>query len=95
MSKKIYKIAHIREQGKDVILIPITNVNNELTNEKLNEIRRIFQTHAIQTKLSGDVCLVWEFNNKLCFLAPNQWKAFCTSLNMRIIKQYLNQEMTL
>jgi hypothetical protein len=95
MSKKIYKVAHIREQGKDVIIIPISNINNDLTNEKLNEIRRIFQTHAIKTKLSGDVCLVWEFNNKLCALAPPQWKTFCASLNMRIVKQYINKELTI
>jgi len=95
MSKKIYKVAHIREQGKDVIIIPISNINNNLTNEKLNEIRRVFQTQAIKTKLSGEVCLVWEFNKQLFSLAPSQWKAFCANLNMRIVKQYINKELTL
>ena len=95
MSKKIYKVAHIRALGKDVIIIPITNINNDLPNEKLNEIRRAFQTKAIKVKLSGEVCLVWEYHNMLCFLAPNQWKAFCTSLNMRVVNEYINKELTL
>lgn len=94
MSKNVYKIAHLRDQGKSVIIIPIANSNNDLSNVKLNQIKKAFQAHAAKAKLSGDICLVWESNSKLSFLAPNQWKTFCMKLNMNIVKQYINKELT-
>jgi len=94
MSKNIYKVAHIKDQGKSAIIIPISNIKNDLPNTKLNQIRNAFQAHAAKVKLSGDVCLVWEFNRKLCFWAPDQWQMFCMKLNMNIVKQYINKELT-
>jgi len=93
MSKNVYKVAHLREQGKSVIIIPIANANNDLSGVKLNSIKSAFQAHAAKAKLSGDICLVWESNSKFSFLVHDRWRNFCMKLNMNIVKQYINKEL--
>jgi hypothetical protein len=94
MTSETYKIAHIREQGQDMIIIPVSSSVNSKTQNQQNELLASLQYFSRDAGLAGTVCLVWEVGNRLSFLAPPQWHGFFKSLNMRFVLQNINKKLT-
>jgi hypothetical protein len=94
MTTETYKIAHIREQGQNMIIIPVASSVNCKTQNQQNELLNTLQYFARDAGLAGTVCLVWEVGNRLSFLAPSQWHGFFRSMNMRFVSQNINKNLT-
>jgi len=88
-----YKIAHLREQGQDMIIIPVTSSVGSKNQHQLNEIKNTLQTFASNAGLAGTVCLVWSTGNKFNFLAPTQWHNFFRSIDMIFVSNNFNKKL--
>ena len=60
-----YRIAHIREQGQDMIIVPLESRFHNQPADKKESTRAALQQCAAQNKLGGTVCLVWEYGMTL------------------------------
>ncbi|MFM2663315.1 hypothetical protein AAFX24_00020 [Vibrio mediterranei] len=94
MSSESYQVAHIREQGQDMIIIPLNQKVSTYSQSKLNELKHSLQFYASDAGLAGEVCLVWENGRTFHFLAPSQWHAFFRSINMRFVASNINKKLT-
>ncbi len=88
-----YEVAHIREQGQDIIIIPVSNSVHRMSNFKQNELRDSLQYCASDAGLAGEVCLVWEFGRRLYFLAPQPWRPFFSNMNMNFVAININKKL--
>ncbi|MGI2870794.1 hypothetical protein ACRTC8_18405 [Vibrio cholerae] len=94
MSSQTYEVAHIREQGQNMIIIPVNPTVNSYSQARLNELKQNLQYYANDAGLAGEVCLVWQTGNTFHFLAPTQWQAFFRSINMRFVAMNINKKLT-
>ena len=94
MSNVTYKVAHISEQGQDMIIIPVSNAINSMSSTKQNELKSSLQIFADDAGLAGVVCLVWTHGQHFHFLAPQPWHGFFSSINMQFITGNINRELT-
>jgi len=94
--KTKYKIAHIHEQGNDMIIVP---VDAEFENRSKNEMRRVLdglQEAALSAGLAGTVVPVWDHGGgMMAFLTPRPWLPFFQSIDMNFVWRNVNRELTL
>lgn len=87
----LYKVAHLREQGQDIIVVPLDRSFELKLEQDKNEIIINLQLHARGAKLAGLVIPVWDAGDgQLKFIAPQQWHAFFRSLNWTFVQANLN-----
>lgn len=89
-----FKIAHIREQGQDMIIIPLESSFGRKSEQEQSEIIASLQACAIGANLAGTVVVVWKDGNSHRFIAPNKWQPFFKSLPWNNIIRSLNKELT-
>ncbi|HTV58026.1 MAG TPA: hypothetical protein VMJ93_04060 [Verrucomicrobiae bacterium] len=89
-----YKVAHVKEQGVDLIIVPLdAHYGLEAQNQQ-EEIRDHLQLRANAAGLVGTVVPVWKdaFGTML-FLAPPNWHPFFKSLTYEQVIGNLNKEI--
>jgi hypothetical protein len=92
---KKYKVAHIQEQGQDMIIIPLEGRTfHTQPAEAQGQTKYALQLCAQSAGLAGEVCLVWEHARRLYFIAPPPWHPFFKSLTMARVRHNLNTELT-
>jgi len=90
-----FKVAHIREQGVDLIIIPVDDMFRLKSSTDQNGVRDEFQLRANAAELAGTVVLVWEAGGNLMgFLAPNSFHPYFRSLNLPFVWQNVNRELS-
>ena len=90
-----FRIAHLREQGQDMIIIPLDHNFGQKANSVQNEIRHSLQVCARAAGLAGTVVPVWDAGGgRIRFLAPQQWRGFFSNINLAIVAQNLNKVLT-
>lgn len=94
MTQEVYKVAHIHEQGQDMIIIPVSHSFNSKNQTQQTEFYNSLQYFARSAGLAGSVCLVWQINNRFHFLAPRQWNRFFESINMNFVMHNINKQLT-
>ncbi|MDE8603935.1 hypothetical protein M3I01_013610 [Marinomonas sp. RSW2] len=94
MPSTTYEVAHIREQGQDMIIIPVSSSLSNMSNTKQNELRDSLQLYARDAGLAGEVCLVWETGNRFYFIAPNLWHPFFKGMSMNFVARNINKKLT-
>lgn len=89
---KSYRVAHIREQGQDLIIIPLSaqSVRGSSRLELTTERGRL-QECSDSAGLRGIVCLVWQDAMGFSWAAPRAWHPFFRSIDMRFVRQNLNR----
>lgn len=89
-----YKVAHIREQGVDLIIIPLHSSYGLESLNQQQELRDELQRRATSAGLAGAVVPVWQTAfGEMQFLAPQQWHRFFASLTYEQILASLNREI--
>lgn len=90
-----YNIAHIHEQGADIIIIPLDSSFGNKSSIEQNKIQKELQLRATSAGLAGIVVPVWDdaFGH-LFFLAPQNWKGFFDSINMDFIRASINRTLS-
>jgi hypothetical protein len=72
-----YKVAHIKEQGQDMIIVPVDSSFGNKSQEEQNEITFMLQKCATSAGLAGTVVPVWDKGGgRMAFLAPEPWHPF-------------------
>jgi len=94
MGTQTYEVAHLREQGQDMIIVPVTSSVGSKNNQQQNEIKNSLQLFAADAGLAGIVCLVWSSGNRFSFLAPSQLHVFFRSIDMRFVAANINKRLT-
>ncbi len=89
-----FKIAHLREQGQNMIIIPLENNFEYKTNNEQFEIVDSLQSYASSAGLAGTVVPVWQHGRQMKFIAPQPWHPFFKSLTWNDVIRNLNKELT-
>lgn len=90
-----YKIAHITQQGVDLVIVPLDDSFEFLSERDQQEARSALQRFANGAGLAGTVVPVWNSSGGRVFnfIAPHNWAPFFRSINMRFVFQNINREL--
>jgi hypothetical protein len=90
-----FKIAHLRQQGQDMIIVPLDSSFGNKNSDDQQEIMSDLQMHARAAGLAGTVVPVWDGGGgRMKFIAPRPWHPFFTSLNLRSVSSNINKELS-
>lgn len=89
-----YKIAHLREQGQDMIIVPLDGQFHYKTNSEQNDFISSLQAYARSAGLAGTVVPVWQHSGSMYFIAPRPWQLFFKSLSWNVVLANINKELT-
>jgi hypothetical protein len=90
-----FKVAHIKEQGENLIIILLNpSFGNKLESEQ-QHIRDTLQMCATDAGLAGTAIPVWEdAARRMCYFAPKPWHPFFGSIDMAYIVANINRTLT-
>jgi hypothetical protein len=88
-----YKVAHIREQSVDLIIIPLESAFGNKTIEIQQATIDELQAHASAAGLAGTVVPVWKHGRDTKFVAPPNSHPFFRSLSYDRVIAMLNREI--
>lgn len=88
-----FKAAHIREQGIDLIIIPLDSSFHHKSQQEQTEIIDELQMRANAAGLAGTVIPVWTVGDRMGFIAPQNWHPFFRSITRDAIYMNLNKEI--
>lgn len=88
-------VAHVREQGVDMIIVPLDRSFDQKPSSQQNATRNEIQARAHSAGLRGSVALVWDVGGgRMGFLAPPNWMNFFRSINLRWVFANVNRELS-
>jgi hypothetical protein len=88
------RIAHVLEQGQNLIIIPLESSFGTNPVPRQQEITAELQMRANAAGLIGTVVPVWDGGQgRMAFLAPIAWHAFFRSINLQWVGVNLNREL--
>jgi hypothetical protein len=87
-----YDVAHVREQGINLIIIPLESSFGQMPKEDQAREIALLQMHANGAGLAGTVVPVWEAGGgRIAFIAPQQWHSFFSSINGQWLANNINK----
>jgi hypothetical protein len=89
-----YQVAHLHEQGVDLIIVPLNSSFGYKSQGEQNEIIGSLQLCARSAGLGGTVVPVWREGNGYRFIAPPNWHNYFRSLTYDWILANINRELT-
>jgi hypothetical protein len=90
-----YKVAHLRHQGIDLIIIPLQSSFGTQTVQHQQENISELQARASAAGLAGTVVPVWDSGRgRMAFIAPRNWHRFFRSLDLARVLATLNREIS-
>jgi hypothetical protein len=89
-----YQVAHLREQGQDLIIVPV-----EARFGGLSEARQLAEVNSLQhcasiAGLAGTVCPVWQSGARFYFRAPRAWQPFFRSIDWDFVMANINRKLS-
>ena len=89
------KVAHLRQQGVDLVIAPLDSDFGRKTHQDQQEIVTEIQMRSSSAGLAGTVVPVWDNGGgRMAFIAPNNWHPFFSSLNLRAVWANVNREIS-
>ena len=88
-----FRVAHIREQGQDMLLFPLDRSFGYKTDDDQSEILSELEERAHGAGLAGRAVAVWEAGGGTRFLGPRPWHGFLQSINMRFVLHRVNRSI--
>jgi hypothetical protein len=90
-----FKVAHIREQGVDLIIVPLNPEVGRKTESEQSDIVDSLQICASSAGLAGTVVPVWDAGGgRMGFWAPRNYWPYFESINLRFVLMNVNRELT-
>lgn len=87
-------IAHLRQQGVDLIIAPLDSAFGRKDREAQHAVIAEIQVRSRQAGLAGTVVPVWDTGGgRMGFIAPRPWHPFFASLNLGTVYANLNREL--
>lgn len=89
-----FSVAHVREQGVNLIIVPLDDSYGRKQSPEQEDILDELQSRANNAGLAGTVVPVWsEGRGRMGFRAPQNWHPFLRSLNLSLVQKNLNKEI--
>jgi hypothetical protein len=89
-----FKIAHIKVQDADLIIVPLESSFGHKTQEDQQQAIAELQIHANAADLKGDVVPVWDSGGgRMAFIAPTNWHPYFKSISLAIVWACVNREL--
>ena len=90
------KVAHIQEQGVDLIIVPLTPSFGQQPLAQQQRTIETLQMNATLAGLKGEVVPVWDVGGgKMGFVAPANYHPYFRSIGLDLVFANLNQEIYL
>ncbi len=90
-----FDVAHIREQGVDLIIIPLDRSFGHKSQTEQNAISADLQACASAAGLAGTVVPVWDDGiGRMMFLAPQGIHPFFRSIDLSFVAANINRRIT-
>lgn len=91
-----FDVAHIRQQGQDIIIIPLDRAFGNRSDREQSEIYYALEMAVRTAGLRGRVVAVWNVGSgRMAFRAPQEWSRFCQSLSWPFVARNINRTVTL
>jgi hypothetical protein len=88
-----FRVAHVREQGVDLIIVPLASDFGQKGSSEQQEVIAELQIRARSAGLAGTVVPVWTSGGRSNFIAPTNWHRFFRSLSPVAIETSINREI--
>jgi len=89
-----FDVAHIREQGQDMIIVPLGREFQHRTQAEQEDTLDALQSCARSARLAGTVVAVWDAGGgRMAFIAPQPWHPFFRSLDLNAVLRSINKRM--
>jgi hypothetical protein len=90
-----FHLAHIKEQGVELMIIPLAQAFRHKTGADRSAILSELQRRATAAGLSGRVVPVWDSGGgQMSFLAPRNWRPFFQNISLSYVYQHLNRTLS-
>jgi hypothetical protein len=89
-----FKIAHVREQSVDLIIVPMDRAFGNQPKSDQHGIIAELQAQSVAARLAGTVVPVWDYGHgQMGFIAPESWHPFFQSISLTWVFKNLNREL--
>ncbi|KLA95881.1 hypothetical protein [Xanthomonas hortorum] len=89
-----FKIAHLREQGQDMIIVPLDAAFGRRSQRERADFIDALQACAAEADLAGTVVPIWTNGRDVSFIAPPAWHPFFKSPGIwSVVAGNLNREL--
>ena len=88
-----FKIAHLREQGQNMIIVPLESSFEHKSDGDQRATIAELQVRARAAGLAGTVVPVWQSGGRMYSIAPRPWRSFFQSLSMQSVMLNVNKEL--
>ncbi|TEA78688.1 hypothetical protein [Allopusillimonas ginsengisoli] len=85
------KVAHIREHGRDLIIIPLDSSFHDKSRNERKAALKAMQECVSSAGLDGIIVPVWRAGHNRYFIAPEEWHSFIKTLSWHTIISRLNK----
>ena len=89
-----FDIAHVREQGQDMIVFALDRSFGFKSQKEQHEIMYFLQRCVSGARLSGSVVVLWEVDGRTHSIGPKQWGDFLRSIDMMWHAQHVNKTLS-
>lgn len=89
-----FKIAHINEQGQQMIIVPLDSAFDRQSTSAQHATVDALQVASRSAGLAGTVVPVWLSGNSMKFIAPAPWHPFFRTLAWNSVMASVNKELT-
>jgi len=90
-----YDVAHIREQGIDLIIVPLQSTFGGLPQAEREATIQYLQRCANSAGLAGTVVPVRDAGGgRMGFIAPSNWHPFFNTINLGVVATNINLSLT-
>jgi len=90
-----YEVAHIKEQGVDLIIIPLDSSFGRMTERDQNGALMELQARATAAGLAGTAVPVWDAGfGHMGFKAPQSWRSLFQNLTLASVRAKINKQIS-
>lgn len=88
------KLAHIREQGQNMLLFPLDRTFGHKTAAEKGAILGELEDRAHGAGLAGRAAIFWESGGRTYSLGPKAWDTFLRSISIRHVLASVNKSIS-
>ena len=89
-----FRVAHLREQGQNMLIFPLESGVHHRTDQEKSEILNELEMRANAAGLAGSAVIVWEYGRSFNFMGPRAWHPFLRSISMSFVQRNVNREVS-
>jgi hypothetical protein len=89
-----YQVAHLREQGQDMLLFPLDDRFGQMSSNDQNALLQELEMRANAAGLAGGAAVFWRHGRHEHFMGPQPWHPFLRSIGMDFVQRNLNREIS-